>query len=126
MYKDSSGLYRSRNGILFGVCRGFADRFNLSVFWVRVLTVIGFLVTGLWPVGVVYLLAALLMQPEPRTMGLPEEEAPAYGRGPGLGRRMHGVYLSLDRRIQRLESVVTDRERDWEARLRTGRINVSR
>ena len=61
-----SGLYRSRDGILFGVCRGIAEYFDISVFWTRVLTTIGLIMTGFFPIGVVYILAALLMKPEPR------------------------------------------------------------
>ena len=30
-----TGLYRSRDGMLAGVCRGIADYFDLSVFWLR-------------------------------------------------------------------------------------------
>ncbi|MCJ7776670.1 MAG: PspC domain-containing protein, partial [Desulfobulbaceae bacterium] len=29
------GLYRSRNGIILGVCRGVAEYFDFSVFWAR-------------------------------------------------------------------------------------------
>ena len=48
--KDSGrGLYRSRNGIIFGVCRGLAEYFDFSVFWVRMIAVILLFVTGLWP-----------------------------------------------------------------------------
>lgn len=60
------GLYRSRRGIIFGVCRGLADRFDLSAFWLRVITIATFILTGFFPVGVVYILMALLMKPEPR------------------------------------------------------------
>ena len=59
------GLYRSRNGILFGVCRGLADYFDFSVFWIRAIAVILFIFTGFWPVVGIYLLAALLMKSEP-------------------------------------------------------------
>ena len=34
------GLYRSRNGVLLGVCRGIADYFDFSVFWIRATAVI--------------------------------------------------------------------------------------
>jgi phage shock protein C len=61
----SHGLYRSRRGVLFGVCKGVADYFNLSVFWTRVIAVAIMVCTGLWPIVGVYLLAALLMKPEP-------------------------------------------------------------
>jgi phage shock protein PspC (stress-responsive transcriptional regulator) len=65
-YRETSpGLYRSRDGLLFGVCKGLAEYFNLSVFWTRVVAVIILLCTGLWPVVGVYLLAALLMKRAP-------------------------------------------------------------
>jgi phage shock protein C len=60
------GLYRSRSGLLFGVCRGVGDYFDISTNGIRLLVLLGFIFTGFWPVGVLYLLAALLMKPEPR------------------------------------------------------------
>ena len=59
------GLYRSRNGVIFGVCRGVADFFDFSVFWARAIAVVLLFVTGLWPIVGIYILAALLMKPEP-------------------------------------------------------------
>ena len=64
--RPRNGLRRSRNGVLFGVCKGVADHFDLSVFWTRVVAVVALLSTGLWPTAALYLLAALLMRPEPR------------------------------------------------------------
>lgn len=61
-----TGLYRSRDGVLFGVCRGLAEYFDLSVFWIRVITLISLVLTGFFPVGLAYILAALIMKPEPR------------------------------------------------------------
>lgn len=61
------GLYRSRRGVLLGVCRGLAEYFDFSVIWVRILTVIAFIITGFWPVGVLYLIMALIMKPAPAT-----------------------------------------------------------
>lgn len=58
-------LYRSRNGLILGVCRGLADYFNLSVKWVRIIAIVLFIFTGFWPTGVIYLLAAFVMKPEP-------------------------------------------------------------
>ncbi len=63
---SSRGLYRSRDGILFGVCKGIADFFDLSVFWTRMIAVIAFVVTGFFPTAALYVLAALLMRKEPR------------------------------------------------------------
>jgi len=66
-YDSSSGrgFYRSRNGILAGVCAGIAEHFDLSVFWTRVVVVIAFLVTGVWPVGIAYIIAAFMMKKDP-------------------------------------------------------------
>jgi phage shock protein C len=63
---SQTGLYRSRCGVLFGVCQGLADYFDLSAFWLRVIVAVTFLCTGFFPVGVLYILAALLMKPRPR------------------------------------------------------------
>jgi len=59
------GLYRSRNGIILGVCRGVAEYFDFSVFWARTIVFILFLFSGFWPIAVLYFIAALLMKPEP-------------------------------------------------------------
>jgi phage shock protein C len=61
-----TGLYRSRSGLLFGVCKGIADYFDLSVFWTRMIVFLTFVFTGFCPVGIAYILAALLMKSEPR------------------------------------------------------------
>ena len=61
----SSGLYSSRDGIVLGVCRGLADYFDFSVFWIRMITVILILISGFWPIIGIYFIAALLMKPKP-------------------------------------------------------------
>ena len=58
-------LYRSRGGIILGVCRGIADYLNFSVFWIRAILVILFLISGFWPIVVLYFVAGFLMKPEP-------------------------------------------------------------
>ena len=63
--RSRGGIYRSRNGIIFGVCRGIAEHFGFSVFWARASAVILFFVTGFLPAIGLYLLAALLMKAEP-------------------------------------------------------------
>jgi phage shock protein C len=60
-----SGFYRSRHGVLFGVCRGVAERYDLSVFGVRAATVLIALCTGIWPVAAVYIATALILKLEP-------------------------------------------------------------
>ena len=42
-----------------------AEFFDFSVFWARAIAVVLLFVTGLWPIVGIYILAALLMKPEP-------------------------------------------------------------
>lgn len=59
------GLYRSRDGIICGVCRGLAEYFDFSLFWMRILVLLAVLVTGIWPTVIVYFIAALILKKEP-------------------------------------------------------------
>jgi len=115
------GLYRSRHGMLLGVCRGIAEYFDLSVFWVRTLTVIVFLFSGFWPIMGLYFLAALLMKPEPVVRIETDDQQEFYdsyvSSRKGAVDRVKRRYDHLERRIQRMEDAVTTREFDWETRL---------
>ena len=115
------GLYRSRDGAIFGVCRGIAEYFKFSVFWTRTVAVVLLLVTGLWPITGVYLQAALLMKPEPVIPIHSEEEREFYDSYATsrhrASQRLKRRYSNLERRIQRMEDAVTSREFNWEKRL---------
>ena len=115
-----TGLYRSRTGLIMGVCKGMAQYFDFSVFWMRAIAVVVLLFSGIWPMLVMYIVTALLMKPEPVLPLETEEEQDFYNsyttsRSMAL-RRLKRIYDHLDRRIQRLESTVTTREYDWERR----------
>ena len=60
------GLRRSRNSILLGVCQGFADWLEIPAWPLRLGVVIAFIASGFWPVGALYLVAAIAMKPESR------------------------------------------------------------
>lgn len=116
------GPYRSRKGIIMGVCRGVGDYFDFSVFWIRVILIILFLISGFWPVVVLYFVAGSIMKPEPviRPQQHYEEE---FGGGYAHTRRPDSGYVkrrqqTLERRIRNLESTVTSKEYDWDQRLR--------
>lgn len=116
---DRKVLYRSREGMIFGVCKGIADYMDISVFWVRVVAVIS--TCSMWPVIGIYILAALLMKMEPVVPLETDEEEEFYqsftaSRGMAL-QRLRRTFDNLDRRIQRLENAVTARDYDWEQRL---------
>ena len=121
-YKRRNGIYRSRNGILFGVCRGLADYFDLSVVWIRILAVVALVLTGLWPMTGIYLVAALIMKPEPVRPIESDDEKEFYNSyvhsREGAAQRIRRRAQNLERRIRRLEDSVTSREFDWDQRIR--------
>ena len=117
------GLYRSRSGIILGVCRGIADFLNFSVFWIRAILVILFLISGFWPVVVLYFVAGFLVKQEPVIRSHQHYEDPFCDthtryRDPASD-RIKRRYQTLERRLGNLESIVTSKEHDWERRLRT-------
>jgi len=116
-----SGIYRSRSGAIFGVCRGLAEHFNFSVIWARIIAIVFLLLTGFWPAIGIYLIAALLMKPAPVIPIKTEAEQEfydSYANSRHLAvRRIKRRYENLERRIRRMEHIVTTREFDWEEKL---------
>jgi phage shock protein C len=116
-------LYRSRHGWLLGVCQGIADYRDVPVFWVRMLVVVVFLLTGLLPTLLLYLAAAVLVKPEPVVPIETEDQEEFYNcyaqdRTLAL-HRLKRIFARLDQRIQRMESVVTSPEFDWNQRMQS-------
>jgi len=115
------GIYRSRHGAIFGVCRGVAEHFDFSVFWVRTIAVILLIFSGVGPALVVYLLAALIMKPAPAIPIASADEQEFYDHYTSsrheAAQRLKRRYETLEQRIRRMEDVVTTREYDWESRL---------
>jgi len=116
-----NGIYRSRSGMILGVCKGLAAHFDFSIFWTRVIALIFLIVVGFLPAIGLYLLAALLMKPEPvipiQNSGEKEfYDSYTYSRQ-GAVQRLKRRYKNLQRRIQRMEHIVTSAEYDWEKRL---------
>jgi phage shock protein C len=113
--------YRSRDGILFGVCAGLADYFDVNRTGLRLLLIIGFFVSGFWPVGIGYIIAALVMKLAPAVPFDSEDDAEFYNSYAGSRsmalHRLKRTFDSLDRRIQRMESIVTSSDYDWDRRL---------
>lgn len=114
------GLYRSRRGVILGVCRGLAEHLDFSVFWMRVIVAVVSFFT--FPFSVVaYFIVAILMKPEPVVPfeSISDREFyDSYAASRPLAlHRLRQTYESLDRRICRIESIVTSRDFDWEKRL---------
>jgi len=122
-YEKQGGVYRSRNGVFLGVCKGIAEYFDFSVFWVRMLLVIVFIFSGFWPVIGVYLVAAFFMKPKPVKPIESEEEREfydSYVHSPKTAaQRLRKKYEELERRIRGMEDKVTGREYEWERRFRS-------
>ena len=115
-------LYRARDGMLLGVCKGLARHFDLSVGALRAVVVVLFLITGVWPVGLLYLVAAMVMKMEPVVPIRSTDEQEfydSYSSSPaGALDRIKRKFESLDRRLRRMEDVVTSRDFEWERRMR--------
>ncbi len=121
--REQSGkrLYRSRSGLIFGVCKGLAAYFDFPVVGMRVLTVFVSLFTGIWPLIGAYIIAALILKPEPVIPFREDTDQEFYesymnSRSMAL-HRLKRTYDNLERRIRRLETMVTARDYDWERRL---------
>jgi len=97
-YAGHRGPYRLRNGVLLGVCAGIAEHFDLWVFWTRIFTFIAFWCTGIFPVGVLYVMTGLLMKKAPL---MPSSYVPSWDD------RLHATRTprngSLDERLSRLQ-----------------------
>ena len=120
---DKTGLYRSRDGILLGVCRGVAEYFDMSVFWLRTAVVVVFLLSGFWPVIGLYLAAAFFMKPNPVVPIETDDEQEfydSYVHSPrSAAQRLKRKFENLERRIRRMETTVTGKEYEWERKFKS-------
>jgi len=114
------GIYRARDGVFLGVCKGLAEYFDFSVFWVRIAFVLVFIFSGFWPVIGVYLVAAFFMKPKPIRPINDEGEREfydSYVNSPqSAAQRLKRKFEELERRLRRMEDEVTNKEYDWERR----------
>ena len=113
------GLYRSRHGIILGVCRGLAEFLDISIFWTRVVALVLLFMSFGWAV-IGYIIAALLMKPEPVIPFQRDEDEEFYttcvsSRGLAVS-RLKRTYDNLNKRIARIESIVTSRDYQWDKR----------
>ena len=87
----------------------------------RIIAVIIMFATGLWPIVGIYFVAALLMKPAPVVPFRTEADHEFYNSFTSSRRmalhRLQRTYDRLDRRIGRMESIVTHREYQWRQRL---------
>ena len=126
MTKDTAptwkrGFYRSRSGVILGVCKGMAQHLDISAFWMRVIWIAAFIFTTGWPIIIAYFIAAVVMKPEPVVPFETESDREFYesytsSRQMALN-RLKRTYESLDRRIRRMETIVTSKDFHWDRKM---------
>ncbi len=110
--------------MIFGVCLGLADYADISVFWIRVAAVIGGLLTGFWPLVLIYIVAAIFLRPAP-VIEFSDDEDWNFYQTYVADRKMALYRLkqrceALSKRTHRMENIVTNKEYDWERRFQSG------
>ena len=123
-------LYRSRNGMMFGVCQGIAEWRDLPVGYIRLGVIIAFTMTGFFPVGLLYLAAGFFLPVEPRQGKSDYYKRDARGRrdyrresrkDKSRGFSFDDIkeeFDDLSSRVNRMEDEVIDKEKDWENRFK--------
>ena len=120
-------LYRSRNGMIFGVCQGIADWRDLPVGYIRLGLLIATGMSGFFPVGFLYLAAGFFLPMEPRngkrdyyekdTRGRREYRREERKRSRGFSvNDIKEEFDDLASRVNKMEEDVIDKEKDWEKR----------
>jgi len=118
---SNSGLYRSRDGWVFGVCKGIADSRGFSVTVTRIFALAIMIFSWVVPFLIGYIALAIFLKqaPAPRYDDWDEEkfdDTLAYSRGAAL-KSLKSSLDRLDDRIRNMESRVTDKDFDWDERL---------
>ncbi len=107
LYKDP------RNAKLMGVCAGIADYTSIKVKAVRILVVIGAILTGIWPLVIGYVILGFVLEPKPKDLyeDKKEEEfwkqtrkAPDYTTA-----EMRKRFRDIDRRTADMEAYMTSK-----------------
>jgi len=117
-------LYCARDGMIFGVCKGLSNYRGIDVIWIR----LAFIILAFFSAGMAVLLyigAALVIPAEPAMEPTNDDEDEFYhsfssDRKLALQRLKHKLDR-LEKRTRRMEDNVTDREFDWDERLRSQR-----
>ncbi|WP_027185913.1 envelope stress response membrane protein PspC [Desulfovibrio inopinatus] len=115
-------IYRARNGMIMGVCKGLARYLDVPVFAVRILAVIVVIASHLVPAIIAYIVAGFVLKPEPVIPPKDEREQEVYdGYVHSKTRTVEKIkdkYDRLDKRIRRVEDFVTSKEYDFDRRLK--------
>lgn len=114
-------LYRSRSGWIFGVCQGLADYSQIRVLWIRLAAIIATMITGFWPMVIIYIMAAIFIKPAPLIAPEDVDDWEFYNSYT-TNRKMALLSLkrkfdTLERRTRRIEGIVTAPEYQWDRKM---------
>ena len=110
-----NGWYRSKEGMFLGICKGLADWKDIPVFWIRLtlilITVVVFNIA--LPIAVlIYMAMAFFIPKAPEKTHVIKNHDTIV---PSAS-RVSSMLDSLERRTQRVEDAVVNRETDWDRR----------
>ncbi len=115
MTYTSRRLYRSRNGMLLGICQGLADWKDMPVSVVRLIFIIICLATAVAPCVIIYLLAGFIIPLEPRGGYRRESRRSTMDD-------IKDQFDDLKDRVNKMEDEATgDKENDWDRRFHNGK-----
>lgn len=105
-------LYRSNDDrILFGVCGGIAEHFDFPPIAVRLLWALLTIFTFFWAGMIIYIILGIFMRPAPPRAYLNTENEEFWNlyqsSRPAALRKLQRRYQMIDKRLQRIESIVT-------------------
>ena len=113
-------LYRARDGMILGVCLGLSRYFSIPTALVRLAAIILTISTGFGLGIALYLLAAILIAPEPAIKPENDREASFYKKCRNSRTAAYDEIADklnrLDKRLQNMEDQVTRSGFDWESR----------
>ena len=112
-------LYRSPRGKIFGVCTGLAEWRDLPADPVRLIVFLVVLATGIFPGALIYLIVALLIPMNPET-SYSDETIYSDGTPNQSEAELKAEYERLKRKVEKMESEMFNKERDWDDRFHQG------
>ena len=122
--EGSKGIYRSRDGVIMGVCKGLSEHFGIPLFWLRILFIAMLLFGGVWPMMGLYFLAAFILKPRPLKAFETEHEKEFYNSyvdsRKNTVRALHKRYKQMEQKIERMEEIVTGKEFEWDQKFHAG------
>lgn len=114
---NNNTVYRSRYGIILGICKGISEHFEIPVMWLRIGVILIAITTGVWPIVLAYFGLAFYLKPKPILPLSSEGENAFYdsytsSRSSAL-HRVKEKFDSLNKRIHRMEDIVTSKDFNW-------------